>query len=262
MFGSGTNEFVKCIFGDVINVPLDSCASSFFVSMKRLSNGDVVTKNSESFTYLQESDQSAINVQLVFIKDDNFFHHCCSWMFTSKSIYILAFDFKQLVNSNNSMDFEMKRLFNLAHTVRTSTPGAFNNLKLFALTAESERTSPEEVQTLFYTQLAASLLPSPQVIPISPGGCNTSGVEQTRNDIFASLSSICQQQQVCQQVATAMDFLLVHRSLTVSVEEIADSLHSRPDKSSQIKVQVTQVLEDLIRTGNLIDCGELNRWLQ
>ncbi|XP_005092258.1 uncharacterized protein LOC101853914 [Aplysia californica] len=252
VFGSGTNEFVRCIFGDVINIPFDSRASYFQVSLRRQPSGEVITDCAQSFTYLlQESQASCINVQLISVSDDSFFHHCCPWMFTSKCIFILAFDYKRLINSVES---EMQRLFSLAHTVRTGTPGINAHLKLFAL--KPENIQPEEVMSLFYTSPAVSLLPPPDVIPVREG--TTSHAARTRAEIFDSMRNICGLQEVCLPTAMALDMLVNHQQLTMNVRDLTETLQDWKQGTSSSKHSVVQVLEDLRNTGNLITAGSMN----
>ncbi|CAL1526642.1 unnamed protein product [Lymnaea stagnalis] len=251
--GNATNEFLRSLLGSFINIKLESRTCCFQISMKKLKNGPVVIGNSESFTYLlREASDTCINVELVAISDENFFHHCCSWMFSDRSIFILTFDTKRLSQSSNT---ELSRLCSLAHTIRTSVPGG-DTIRTYGVSSGADSTKLEETETLFYTSLG-QLLPRPRVIsPVS----DSQDMNQTRLDIYNLLSTICDRQSVTSTTAIALDILLSQRAYTTSRSVLVKHLEER-DTSERPKVEAAlllQVIEDLKNTGNLLVTGGRN----
>ena len=56
VFGSGTNDFIRNVFGtEALGLSGEANPSCFSISMCKTSAGQVVTDNVQSFTYLQVS---------------------------------------------------------------------------------------------------------------------------------------------------------------------------------------------------------------
>ncbi|CAG5118887.1 unnamed protein product, partial [Candidula unifasciata] len=253
--GNATNEFIHTFIGDFINLHNDTGARCFQISVKKCADGSVSVGNSESFSYLFEnSSESCINVELISVADDSFFHHCCSWMFTPNSVFILTFDTKRL---SLSSEVEMSRLCSLASTARTGTSGGNSYLQLYGVITSDDSVNPEEVQTLFYTSLGNSL-PEPQIIPSAKGELHEE-IKQCRLDIFSLLGNICDGQQVTYPTAVVLDMLVSHRRLTATVSDLARTLENwNPDLQQVGPEALYRVIEDLRNTGNLLVIGSIN----
>lgn len=251
--GNATNEFIRGLIGDFINIHHDAMARCFEISMKKCADGSVCVGNSESFSYLfKNSSELCINVELVSVADDAFFHHCCSWMFTPNSVFILTFDIKRL---SLSFEAEMSRLCSLANTVRTGTSGEYLCLQLFGVTTSDDIVNPEEIRTLFYTSLGNSL-PEPRIIPSAKE--RHEEFKQCRLDIFSTLLSICDRQQVIYPTAVVLDMLVSQRRLTATLSELARTVEDwNPDLQQAGPEALYRVIEDLRNTGNLLVTGIL-----
>lgn len=251
--GNAASEFIRCLIGDFINVSHEDRACYFEISMKKHVDGSVSISNSESFSYLfEDSAESCINVELVAVSDDSFFHHCCSWMFTPNSIFILTFDTKRLSLSSKT---EMSRLRSLAHTVKTGIAGSFINLKICGIMPTDDGICPEEVQTLFYTSLGESLT-KPGIIPLAKGSACVE-MKCMRHELFSLLTKICDKQQITWPAAVVLDMLVSYRGLTTTQNDLARALENSNLETKQVGPEsLHRVVEDLINTRNLLVTGK------
>ena len=94
--------------------------------------------------------RGSINVELYIVTDDKFFHHCCQYLFTRTSIFILTFDGQKVLKSSHG---EILRLQNMIHTIRCYDNYECSILTYGLLTNDSsdiQSVTIDEVRTLFY----------------------------------------------------------------------------------------------------------------
>ena len=144
--------------------------------------------------------------------------------------------------------------FSLSHTVRAHSSTGLANLKLFALT-ESDQTSPEEVQSLFYTKDTLFSLPKPEVIPKNFGKKENELLASVKDKIFQCIDDdkTCTKHEVNARTATVLDNLVGVKKLTINSADLNEDL-SKWVPNVAVSV-LMQVLEDLKKTGNLIAAG-------
>ncbi|GFO15583.1 hypothetical protein PoB_004208800 [Plakobranchus ocellatus] len=253
--GNSAREFVHCLIGDKMDSfgLLNSCANFIGVSMKMVKEQSsslpltvdnlIAVDHWESFSYLfrenevrvqasanpQGSSTSlllpCINVRLVVVEDDNFFHHCCPWMFFPNSLYILTFDANRLLSSS---ELEMSRLKRIAYTVRTgktnvremrrgaaavgglgaaaapsspvSPTNACSSLMIVGVTS-AQHSNLEEIRALFYTSLGETL-GRPDVIHTNKGHSSPE-MTKLRQDIFTTLTQCNNNSASCLSTAAS-----------------------------------------------------------
>ncbi|KAH9508039.1 hypothetical protein Btru_052681 [Bulinus truncatus] len=247
--GHATCELVHLLFGDFIPVDLRPC--SFLITVKKTENGLVGCRNAESFFYLlTDGRDQYIDIELICVADESFFQHCCSWMFTPDSVFILTFETKRLTQSPSA---ESRRLYSLAQTVRAGTSMNNGNIFLYGLSSGPDAMRQEEIQTPLYT------LPDDfMLIPVIISTTSESSVrmlEKIQSDLYLHLSGIVGKQNIVFSTAEALDMLLSQNSFTITGSSFSKLLENRDGKL--LKHQF-QILEDLVNTNNLIVTGGIN----
>lgn len=174
-------------------------------------------------------------------------------MFTPESIFIMTFDTKKLSLSN---DTEMARLSNLAQTILTNIATNPENLRLFGIKPTDDDATPEEVQTLFHTSLAASL-PQPKIVSLQA----INEVASVQEDLFNFFGQLCLRQKVLSATNYVIDQLISSPNMVLSKQELYHNLPERisalPDADQIFNI----VMKELISTGNLKEFGMLLRGL-
>ena len=66
---------------------------------------------------------NSINIELYVIDDEDFFHHCASWLFPTASLVVLTFHDHRLMNHP---ELETKRLSDMVHSVRAARKNSQN----------------------------------------------------------------------------------------------------------------------------------------
>lgn len=246
--GNATNELLHNLFGDIIQ--FDSKVSCFEICMKKLENNTIRISNSESFTYLLEHPEDAcINVEILAVPDESFFHHCCSWMFTPRSLFIIVFDNKKLTQAPN---IEMSRLCNIAHTIHTGLDGETPNILLYGLSSVNDNINPDEIRTPFYTSFG-KLLPSPSLTSLS----SANEMKAIRLSIFKTLTELSNKQNVIVQTAVSLDLIVSHTALTITPTLLIQTLQERNINKPDVSVELlSKVVGELTQTGNLLVTSE------
>lgn len=244
------------MFGNVITVTPDAQAFTFQMSIEKLANSSIAINNAKAFSYMaEELSNTSINVEVIAIVNDKFFHNFCSWMFTPRSVFILTFDTKKLSESNTT---EMTRLCALANTVSSVMSVSSENLQLFGMKPPGHNILEEEVTTLFLTNLAPSLHPKPKPKIISQQSMDS--ITSFQEQLFSLLEKISHSQKVHSLMARVIDQLITTSSLIFGIEDIHEALSEWVTKSPDVNMNsndmVNCVIEDLKETGNLRELSE------
>lgn len=114
-------------------------------------NGNVLNEASDQ-TY---GHTAVVNAEIFIIPDDRFLNHCCYFLFTTTSIFLLTFSGPKLLKSPPT---EIMRIQNLIHTIRCCV-GEEAHILPYGLVNERTQTSHTlaEVETLFYTSYGDQL---------------------------------------------------------------------------------------------------------
>ncbi|KAK3102673.1 hypothetical protein FSP39_013057 [Pinctada imbricata] len=201
--GSEARQLAKLIFPEN-TLPEESCGYRLFdlVKLTMMMNRDKVVSFSQWSLYenllhrveksrfhasndsldkldLKESSIStplhkgAINTEFYIVPDEKFFNHCCQYLFTRTSIFLLAFDGVKVFNS---LDGEISRLQNMIHTIRCFIGYECPILTYGLLGGDqselSNAVSMDEVRTLFYTSYGNQIhkynVPGPSLFSTCP----------------------------------------------------------------------------------------------
>lgn len=152
---NGLFQCVRCTMG------IDRQGRISFTSRSSFELPDLTSAlhdSNESLEKLKLNDEPAfihrgsINVEFFIMPDDKFsaedkfFHHCCQYLFTRTSIFVLTFDGAKVVSSTRT---EIERLQNMIHTIRCFD-GYECPILTYGLLYNDATVGVDEVRTLFY----------------------------------------------------------------------------------------------------------------
>lgn len=154
----------------------------------------------DSSTFLHKG---FVNMEFFIVPDEKFFHHCCQYLFTRTSLFMLTFDGDKMINSAAG---EMSRLENMIHTIRCFV-GYECQILTYGLVGSDQvdvasSVTVDEVQTLFYTAYGNQLQKYSVAMPFifnSSADQNTSYADvcrQLQNSIWKTVSDTVQKQHV------------------------------------------------------------------
>ncbi|XP_033745230.1 uncharacterized protein LOC117330827 [Pecten maximus] len=127
----------------------DESSSRLHASNESLTKSDIFRDRDETSSFIHNG---SINVELFIMPDDRFtpedkfFHHCCQYLFTRTSIFVLTFDGAKVVTSTHT---EIQRLQNVIHTIRCFD-GYECPILTYGLLYNDATVGVDEVRTLFY----------------------------------------------------------------------------------------------------------------
>lgn len=259
--GSAT-EFVHGLLSDNGEVvKLDAYAQCFQLSMEWVEESGVQIHTwPQPFVSLMEngedvcSGQRRLNLELYVISDEDFFHHCASWLLPSASVIVLTFDIYKLMNKPES---ETSRLAAMVHTVRTSrnmcSTSSNPTIVLYGVSSGSESgTSTEEVQAIFYvTSYGHQLLEHYALnVPEVAQTLRASSMADARSTLFEACLQQCQQNHVHRSAGVFLDALTSCLDLHLSYAKLM-AMHVK----LALDVDLDSLLRDLIAAGSLIPQG-------
>lgn len=259
--GSAT-EFVHGLLtdnGEVVK--LDAYAQCFQLSMEWVEESGVQIHTwPQPFVSLMEngedvcSGQRRLNLELYVVSDEDFFHHCASWLLPSASVIVLTFDIYKLMNQP---DPETSRLAAMVHTVRTSrnmcSTSSNPTIVLYGVTSGSESgISTEEVQAIFYvTSYGHQLLEHYALnVPEVAQPLLASSMADARSTLFEACLQQCQQNHVHRSAGLFLDALTSCLDLHLSYAKLM-AMHVK----LALDVDLDSLLCDLIAAGSLIPQG-------
>ena len=152
------------------------------------------------------------NVELFVVTDDKFFQHCCSYLFTKYSIFILTFDGAKLLRSATA---EISRMQSLSHTIRSFAGYDCHIMSCGLLEGGVDsRNTADEVRTLFYTSFVNMLqifnVLGPELIDVDfnlASSDSLSGSRQIQSAIWKVVTETIQRQHILQPCLIIMDHL-------------------------------------------------------
>lgn len=127
----------------------DGSPSRLHASNESLTKSDIFRDRDDTSSFIHKG---SINVEFFIMPDDKFtpedkfFHHCCQYLFTRTSIFVLTFDGAKVVTSTHA---ELQRLQNVIHTIRCFD-GYECPILTYGLLHNDATVGVDEVRTLFY----------------------------------------------------------------------------------------------------------------
>ncbi|KAL5013256.1 hypothetical protein ScPMuIL_007526 [Solemya velum] len=204
---------------------------------QQLSEGHSMGKHLNENVHNEASDQSyghsaVVNAEIFIVPDDRFFNHCCHFLFTATSIFLLTFNGTKLLKSPPT---EIMRIQNLIHTIRCCV-GDDAPILTYGLVSESTQTSHTlaEVEILFYTsygdQLKKFEVNSPEMLDSSFSDFSqASWIPKVEKVLWMTIMETIQIQPI----------LLASLSVIIQLEEQVKSNH---------RVVNEEIFEKIVRT--------------
>ncbi|XP_060074146.1 uncharacterized protein LOC132553878 [Ylistrum balloti] len=155
----------------------DEPSSRLHASNESLTKSDIFRDRDDASSFIHKG---SINVEFFimpddrFSPDDKFFHHCCQYLFTRTSIFVLTFDGAKVVTSTHT---EIQRLQNVIHTIRCFD-GYECPILTYGLLNNDASVGVDEVRTLFYLPFGQQIqkynVPMPELFCPGVEGAKTS----------------------------------------------------------------------------------------
>lgn len=201
---------------------------------------------------------NCLNVELYVIADENYLHHCVSWLFTPNTVVLLTFDVPKLLNQAET---EISRLAAMVHTVQSgaSMVGSSSSAAvcLYGILSASESSiAVEEVQAIFYvTQHGPQLLENHALsIPDVATPSSQTSMSAIRAAIYQMCLARVQNQTVSWPAVELLEVLLSSPQLQFSTLGILELIASGCEEMGHSYIQ------DLVMTGNLIPQSKLSSY--
>ncbi|OWF45250.1 uncharacterized protein LOC110457259 [Mizuhopecten yessoensis] len=178
----------------------DESSSRLHASNESLTKSDIFRDRDDASSFIHKG---SINVEFFIMPDDKFtpedkfFHHCCQYLFTRTSIFVLTFDGAKVVTSTHT---EIQRLQNVIHTIRCFD-GYECPILTYGLLYNDATVGVDEVRTLFYLPFGQQIqkynVPMPELFCPGVDGVEAQDVSrQLQRGIWKVLGEMTLKQKI------------------------------------------------------------------